>query len=255
VLDLEDGVRPDAKDEAREHVRRWRAGGGTGVVRINSASSRWHQRDLETLSDRACAVMLPKAADADEIDEVLTHLPTGSCVIPIVESAAAVLDARSLAATHGVVRLAFGNGDLAAELGVDLADQFALAHARGAVVLASAAAGIAPPLDGVTIDLTDQRVVFEDARHAVSLGFTGKLCIHPQQVAAVHAAFAPSGEEVGWAQRIVDAAGDGGVAAVDGEMVDKPVLERARRVLLRAQSGRADDAVMFSTSGTDNVSR
>jgi citrate lyase subunit beta/citryl-CoA lyase len=99
-------------------------------------------------------------------------------------------------------------------------------------VLAASTAGCAPPVDGVTTALSDVDAVRDDTRHAVELGFTGKLCVHPRQVPVVHEAFRPSEEELAWARSVL-AAGDG-VSVVDGRMVDRPVLLRAERLLSRA---------------------
>ena len=234
VLDLEDAVGPHAKGEARENVRRWLADDGTGMVRINDVTSPWHEADVSLLSGRPCAVMLPKASSAAQVADLLDRLPPGSCVVPIVETAIGVLDARAVCSVPGVVRAAFGSGDLASELGIDHADRSALAHARCAVVLASAACGVAPPLDGVTTAVADEHALVADTEHAVTLGFTGKLCIHPNQVSVVHRALMPSDDDLCWARHVVAAAVDGSVAMVDGQMIDKPLVEHARRLLSRA---------------------
>jgi citrate lyase subunit beta/citryl-CoA lyase len=234
VLDLEDGVGPAHKAEARDNVRRWRAHGGDGVVRINGPDSDWYLEDLSALGDRPSAVMLPKAASAAQVGDVLERLPHGSCVVPILETAVGVLDARSICAAAGVVRAAFGNGDLSTQLGVHHADRDALAHARSAIVLASAAAGVAAPLDGVATAVADESTLIADAEDAAALGFTGKLCIHPRQVAPVHRVFAPSLEQVRWAREMLLAAGDGSARVLRGELVDRPIVERARRLLARA---------------------
>ena len=241
VLDLEDAVAPDDKAQAREHVRQWHATEGTGVVRINGPDSQWYEDDVAALADRPCAVMLPKAASKEDIAGLMNRLAPGSCVIPLLESAVGVLEARGICAAAGVVRAAFGNADLAGDLGVDPADRTALAHARAATVLASAASRVAPPLDGVTIALTDDEVLRADAEHAAALGFTGKLCIHPRQVPIVHEVFSASPEELAWAREVVASASDS-VTVVDGRMIDKPVIDRARRLLARAPAhARTDD--------------
>ncbi|MEU6145583.1 CoA ester lyase [Streptomyces sp. NPDC047081] len=234
VLDLEDAVGPELKDAAREHVRAWLADGGRGVVRVNAPGTEWYDADVAALSGRPCPVMLPKAADPDQVGRLLADLPAGSAVVPLIETAAGVLEARSICAAPGVVRAAFGSVDLGAGLGVDPDDRAALATARSLLVLASAAAGTAPPLDGVTTALDDERALRADTRHAATLGFSGKLCVHPRQVAVVHAEFAPSDEELRRAKEIVAAAGEGSVAVLDGRMIDRPVVERARRLLDRA---------------------
>jgi citrate lyase subunit beta/citryl-CoA lyase len=128
--------------------------------------------------------------------------------------------------------MAFGNGDLATQLGVSLDDWTALLHARSAVVLASAAARLPAPIDGPTTSLRHPELAATQARWAAALGFGGKLCIHPQQVTAVQAAFTPSPRQVEWATRIVKFDGHGAVE-VDGEMVDAPIVTRARAILSR----------------------
>lgn len=182
--------------------------------------------ELAAHAGTGCAVMVPKA----ENPRVLASL-TGHPVIALIESAAGVLAAADIAEIDGVVRLALGTFDLATQLGVDPVDAEALAATRGAVVLASAAAGLTGPVDGVTAAIDDAERLTADTAYARRLGFAGKLCIHPRQLTPVAAAFRPSEEELAWARRIVDAADATGVAQVDGAMVDKPVVERAQRLL------------------------
>lgn len=177
--------------------------------------------------------MLPKAERPDQIGDLLSRLPAGSSVVPLLETAAGVLDARAVCAAPGVIRAGFGSVDLAAELGVDPDDPAALAHTRSHLVLASAAAGVTPPLDGVTTALHDERALVTDAERAAALGFTGKLCVHPRQVPPVNGVFTPSDEQRAQAREIVRAAADGAVTVVNGRMVDRPVLERAHRLLSR----------------------
>jgi citrate lyase subunit beta / citryl-CoA lyase len=108
-----------------------------------------------------------------------------------------------------------------------------LLYARSRMVLASRVAGIVPPLDGVTAALDDPDRLAADVNRARRLGFGGKLCIHPRQIEAVNRSFSPSEAEVSWARRVVEAAqtAEAGAFRVDGEMVDRPVLERAQSVL------------------------
>ena len=232
IVDLEDAVAPARKDAARAEVQAWLAGGGTGIVRVNAPGTPWHEDDLRLAAERRIPVVLPKAEDPDVVARVVAAV-AGAPVVALIETAAGVLAARAVCGVDGVVRAAFGNVDLAAELGVDHADHTALSHARQSVVLASAAAGAAPPIDGVTTAIGDDEALRDDVRHAVRLGFTGKLCIHPRQVAVAHGALAPTVEQQEWARRVLAAAPDGAAAAVDGQMVDAPVLARARRILAR----------------------
>ncbi len=224
VLDLEDAVAPSAKEAARDHVVAWLAAGHAAVVRVNAAGTPWHADDVAA-AGAATAVMVPKAERPEDLD---VH----PSVLPLVETARGIAAAAELCAAPGVVRPVFGSIDFAADIGVDPLSRTALLHARSTLVLAAAVAGCAPPVDGVTTALSDVDAVRADTRHAAELGCTGKLCVHPGQVPVVHEAFRPSAEEVAWARSVL-AAGDG-VTAVDGRMVDRPVLLRARRILDRA---------------------
>ncbi|EFL12589.1 MULTISPECIES: CoA ester lyase [Actinomycetes] len=239
VLDLEDAVAPADKARAREQVRRWRAQGGAGIVRVNDRRTRWYREDLASLEGPA-VVLLPKTGTADDVEDVRGLLAPESWVIPILETAQGIVNAPAIAAVPGVARLAFGNGDLAAELGVAHTSHRALAAARSAVVLAAAAAGIAPPLDGVTTAIDDEALLAADTRHARELGFTGRLCIHPRQIAATHRELAPSREEIRWARSVVDSVGTGAATVVNGGMVDQPILARARALLAQASRAPAE---------------
>ncbi|QYX76594.1 HpcH/HpaI aldolase/citrate lyase family protein [Streptomyces akebiae] len=229
IIDLEDAVAAEDKERARVSAAAWLAQGNDAVVRINPPGTPWFQSDLAEAARQGCPVMVPKAEDPAVLTEVAARV-AGRCeLVPLIETAAGVERAWEVCATVGVARAAFGNVDLAGQLGVAWDDHTALTYARSKLVSASAAAGICPPVDGVTTAVKDAAVLHEDVLHARRLGFTGKLCIHPAQVEAVSRGFAPSEAELEWARTVV-AAGDS-VTAVDGRMVDKPVLERARRLL------------------------
>jgi citrate lyase subunit beta / citryl-CoA lyase len=248
ILDLEDAVAPEAKPRAREHVRTWLGAGGPGMVRVNPPGTPWHEEDLAALA--GAAVMLPKAQDPAVVAAVVAALAggagsggtgsggagsgAGAAVVVLVETALGIHRAVEVCGVPGVVRAAFGSVDLAAELGVDPTDAEALRFARSALVLGARAAGLGAPVDGVTTAVRDEEVLRADCAHGLSLGFTGKMCIHPSQVAPVAAAFAPSAAEIAWAETVLAAASEGGVAVVDGKMVDKPVVDRAQALLGRA---------------------
>jgi len=232
VIDLEDATAPEAKDDARAHVVAYLDTAprpASVAVRINAADTPWHDADVAALTGRDVAVMLPKAEAGAALGALAA---TGLPVVALVETAAGILDAREIAATPGVRRLALGPFDLASELGVDPADRDALRTARSLVVLASVAAGLAGPIDAPHAAIGDDAGLLDATLHARRLGFAGKLCIHPSQVAGVLDAFRPSDEDVAWALEILAAMqGREGVAQVDGAMVDKPVVDRARRIL------------------------
>lgn len=237
VLDLEDAVAPERKAAAREFVRDWLAGGHPALVRVNAHGTPWSADDLAMVHATGAALMVPKAEDPARLAVHRT------VQVPLIETALGVLRAGELCAVPGVVRPAFGSIDLAAQLGVDPADREALRHARATLVLAAAAASVAPPVDGVTTAVNDTGAVRDDTAYAARLGFSGKLCVHPGQVTAVHEALAPTPGQVRWAREVVEAAAGNAVVVLDGNMIDKPVVDRARRLLVRAADrGRTQPA-------------
>ncbi|WP_275561303.1 CoA ester lyase [Streptomyces sp. 5-6(2022)] len=232
IIDLEDATAAQDKDRARDNVARWLAEGNNAVIRINPPGTPWCDADLEAVSRYGAPVMVPKAEDHGVLSELARHTAGRCALIPLIETAVGVERANEVCAAAGAVRVAFGNADLASQLGVAHDDHMALTYARSRLVSAAAAAGLCPPVDGVTTSVRDADVLTDDISHARRLGFTGKLCIHPAQVPIVSAGFAPSESEQKWARAVVTA-GDS-VGVVDGQMVDRPVLERARRILAAA---------------------
>ncbi len=234
ILDLEDAVGPGDKVVARDAVRASLDPDYPAAVRINSADSEWFEQDLLLCSlPGVSAVVLPKAARVDEVRRVLDA--GAPKVLALIESAEGIANAFALAATAGVARLMFGSIDFSVDLGIE-GDERELDYFRSQLVLASRLAGIAPPVDGVTTAIDDAALLQAETLRGKRFGFGGKLCIHPKQLATVHAAYLPSNEEVHWAMRVVDAAraANGGAVAVDGKMVDRPVMVRAERILQAA---------------------
>jgi citrate lyase subunit beta/citryl-CoA lyase len=180
--------------------------------------------------------MLPKASTAEQIDELVRITGPDVAVIALIETAAGVLGSARTCAASGVVRAAFGSVDLGAELGIDPTDTEALRWARSTIVIASAAAGLAAPLDGVTTNFADEAVLGADADEAMRMGFGGKLCIHPGQVGIINAKFTPSPEQITHAREVIAASREGAAAALDGQMIDAPVVRRAKHLLQRADS-------------------
>jgi citrate lyase subunit beta/citryl-CoA lyase len=161
-------------------------------------------------------------------------------VLPLVESALGFGQRLALAHADHVERLIFGHIDFQADLDMRCSEDELLPF-RVALVLASRLAGIAAPIDGVTTAIDDADLLQADALRARRLGFGGKLCIHPRQVAAVNRCFAPSEDEIAWARRVTaaDAASGGAAVAVDGKMVDRPVVLRAQAILAEAGARRS----------------
>ncbi len=232
IVDLEDAVLPADKPQARRAFAEWHATVDTlrVLLRINDAHSAFYADDLALL--QACAlpcVMLAKAESAAQIADLkAVHRGT---VLALIESARGLLAAQAIAATPGVARLAFGSIDYALDLDLP-SDSPALDMAAVHLALASRAANLPAPVAGVTVAI-DAAAVTADMAHAQRLGFAAKLCIHPSQVAAVRAALTPSAADLAWAARVQAAysANPTGALQLDGQMIDRPVLLKAQRLL------------------------
>jgi citrate lyase subunit beta/citryl-CoA lyase len=239
VIDLEDAVAANDKALAREHIGAWlNAHSDVGervLVRINDAGTPWFDADLGLVRGAGIrAIMLPKVEHGQQIDRVRAALPAAGFVVPIIESARGVLAVESISVVPAVQRLAFGTLDYAVDLDLS-GDERGLTYAACRIAIASRAAGLLAPIAGVTTDIDDEGKLLADLAFARACGFGAKLCIHPRQVAALHRALAPRPEEIAWAQRVLSATnGAPGAVQVDGQMVDRPVLLKAKSILQRA---------------------
>ena len=237
IVDLEDAVAPEHKAAAREGLLQAVADlapavRGRLLVRLNAVGTAWHGDDVRHLPHGVGGVVLPKSESGSDVARVAA---TAGCpVLPLVESAQGFENLNAIAAAAGVLRLIFGHLDFQVDLGLQAgADERELDAARLAFVLASRGAGLAPPVDGVTVNLDDTARLQADAQRSRRFGFGAKLCIHPKQVSVVNETLGPTAAERDWARRVVEAAATAGAGAfrLDGQMVDAPVLLRARRVL------------------------
>ena len=241
IADLEDAVAPEDKPAARRALAgAWAALHPAErerlVVRINAPGTPWYEDDMDLLRELAphppAGVMLPKAESVAAIERV--GQATRAPVLPLVESAQGLHALDLLARAPGVLRLAFGHLDFQAELGLHCsAEETELDSVRLALVMASLRSGLPAPVDGVTSALDDQPRLVADVARSHRLGFGGKLCIHPRQLGPVNESLGPTPAQRAWAQRVLEAAKVRGTGAfrLDGEMIDAPVLQRARRFL------------------------
>ena len=233
IVDLEDAVPAAAKERARDALAQWLTPQRPVLVRVNAADTTWFADDL-----RACArpgvggIVLPKAERADDVERVAAACRDAP-VLPLIESAQGLWNALAVAQAPNVKALLFGSLDYQADLGISDDD---LLHARSQIVIVSRVAGIEPPVDGVTQAIDDPELLRRDCHRSRQLGFAAKLCIHPRQVDIVNGCFAPTADEIAWAQRVVDAFGraQGNAVQVDGRMVDRPVLLKAQAILREA---------------------
>jgi len=245
VADLEDAVAPAHKDDARAHVARLLATASTSekAVRINPFPR--GKQDLEALLGAGVQLILVPKADMESLAVIAKFLAeweggamrAAPPILAILETAVGVLEAGAIAALPRVVAVALGAEDLAADAGMRRTESNdEVAYARGHIALAAAAAG-KDAIDMISATLQDDRRLRREATEARNMGFAGKMCIHPSQVAVIHAAWTPSPQEIEWAQAVVHAGADlegGGVAVVAGKMVDVPLLRQARRILADA---------------------
>jgi citrate lyase subunit beta/citryl-CoA lyase len=235
IVDLEDAVPPSKKIEARAAIGNWLSSGRGIVLRINADTTEWFRDDLHLARAPGVAgIILPKA---ERIDRALQAICTddGKFLLPQIETALGFANARALAAAPGVQRLLFGTLDFQMDLGID-GEGEELAYYRSEMVLISRLADIQPPVDGPCTALDDAVQLSADTRRAKRMGFGGKLCIHPRQVAPVNAAFAPTADELAWARRAMAAAAEsnGAAVAMDGRMVDRPVILKAEQIVREA---------------------
>jgi citrate lyase subunit beta/citryl-CoA lyase len=254
LADLEDAVAPEHKAAARKTAAAALAAAPHGKgkalrgVRINAWPSALARADLAAVMPaRPDVVAVPKCEDPKAIRSLATHLaglerklklPAGSTrLLVILETAAGVLAAQALArSSPRVLAVAFGAEDLAADAGLRRsAGNAEVAVPRALVALAAASAKVMA-VDMITADPKDVARAGREAAEARALGFSGKMCIHPAQLEAIHAAFRPSADELAWARRVLAATEQAGIAAggvvvVDGRMVDVPFIEQARHIL------------------------
>jgi citrate lyase subunit beta/citryl-CoA lyase len=243
ILDLEDAVAPEAKPTARDAVGAWLQASGAAapgvLVRVNDAGTPWFVDDLAMLQRAgARGLMLPKAEHLGPVERAAAALGTDGRVVALVETAGGLHSVHALAGAAGVERLALGTLDLALDLNLS-GDERGLLFPASLLALASRCAGKAAPVAGVTPAIGDDEALARDIEFARAVGFTAKLCIHPRQVEAVNHAFAPRPAEIEWARRVVAAAGSAGAVQVDGRMVDRPVVLKARAILERVRPDNA----------------
>jgi citrate lyase subunit beta/citryl-CoA lyase len=242
IIDLEDAVAEEDKAAARSAIQKAWPGFSSEerlriVIRSNAPGTRFYGEDLMLAEELGIACLLiPKSESIDQINGAAEVLPT-TAIIPMIETARGLQQIDAIANAQQVIRLALGNIDLQADLGMVCdAQETELQVARFQLVLASRLAEIAPPIDGVTTATDDIEQITADALRAKRLGFGAKLCIHPKQVPVVSKAFMPTDAELQWSNQVIEAdkASKGGVVKLNGRMIDRPVVLLAKRLLVLA---------------------
>lgn len=239
IIDLEDAVAVADKAKARTNITASSIDLPVPVfIRVNAEGSAFFADDIAHLASLPCAsaIVLPKIERPSSLATIAKRLGDACPVIGFIETARGVVNLSALCAVPNLVQFGFGAIDYALDIGCHETRE-ALLHARCQIVTTSRAFGKHPPLDAVTANFSDAAMVADDAQYAASLGFGGKLLIHPKQVAAAKAAFAPSQEDIAWAGRVLEvvaknaAKNTGGATQLDGTMIDRPVIEKAKRIL------------------------
>jgi citrate lyase subunit beta/citryl-CoA lyase len=260
MLDIEDGVAPGEKDTARKYIGESLGGKKTPgsparYVRINAIGHPRMDADLDAVVRPGLeGLVLPKVdtvAEARKVDAILTdreskrRMPSGGIKLLIaIESPKGLLNAPAIAASSSrVTGLMFGAEDFGREIGLPAVREGEardLIFARSAMVIAAASAHV-QAIDGVWVDLNDGAGLLGFAKQSRRLGFSGMSCIHPSQVDAINATFSPTAEEIDYCQKVLqafeeaNARGDGSIA-FGGQLIDRPIIERARRTIDMAKS-------------------
>jgi citrate lyase subunit beta/citryl-CoA lyase len=245
VLDLEDAVAAPRKSDARTALIQTPLDARRVIVRVNPSGTPDHAHDLEALKRTSYRrVMLAKTESREQV-EALRYWQ----VIALCETPAGVLEAGRIAAADSVIALMWGAEDLVAAMSGRSSRHASGSYrdvalfARSSVLLAAKANGRLA-IDGVFVDFGDKQGLAAEARDAAESGFDLKACIHPSQVEVVIEAYRPTAPQLEHARRVVEATRDGGVARVDGQMVDGPLIRQARQTLSwldrprRSRSGR-----------------
>ncbi|GGV18261.1 CoA ester lyase [Actinomadura cremea] len=257
IVDLEDAVPPAAKDTARRAVAAWlrslpAAGGPQVWVRVNGADGGGlRDADVRALAGipALTGLVLAKTGNAAQVAAVADLLAglgdRATPLMPLLETAGAVLDVREIARAPRVHRLQLGEVDLAADAGLDPGpDDAELSFARAMTVLASADAGVRPPVGPVSTVLHDAEALARSTERIRRQGFAGRACVHPAQLPVVHRVFTPSAREVAHAEDVLArsaAAGSGAALDARGRLIDAAVLRLARRTLAAAEAARPNE--------------
>jgi len=241
IIDLEDAVPPDQKKHARERIQAfWQSCSMENrqrvLIRINPIDTDFTNDDIAFLNvlEGPINIVVPKVESLKQLMQLTQQVPSLNSVIAIIESARGIDSVKEIATHPLVLRLALGNIDTQADLGIRCDEnETELLPVKFAITLASRLAGIAPPIDGVSTDIHDFELLAKDTHRAKRLGFGAKLCIHPKQVDVVVTCFTPTEKEIEYAKRVVevDSNSQGAAVQLDGKMIDRPVVLLAQRTL------------------------
>tara|TARA_R110002096_G_scaffold20690_2_gene67937 strand:- start:34130 stop:34966 length:837 start_codon:yes stop_codon:yes gene_type:complete len=237
-VDLEDGVDLDSKDSARESLLAFLSSANFDAdrlsVRVNNPVSDLGQQDLMAIAGLHQPVkrlLLPKVADTETIEAVSEVCPHVEESIVIIETSKGLSNVFALAAHQKVSAVCFGSADWSTEVGCSM-EWDALLYARSRIIHAAAEGGSAP-IDGAWLQLDDEEGLETESRQLRSLGFLGRIALHPRQITAILRSFTPDASTIEQAKQVLEASAQNSTGAfqINGLMVDEPIIRRARRVL------------------------
>lgn len=233
IIDLEDAVATEHKISARHFVNVFAQDKSAVYVRVNAHGTPWFEGDARLAGLPGVAgIVLPKAESSQDVAALIRAAGQETSVFPMIESAKGLSNALEIARAPHARQLMFGTLDFMVDMQMDVGNED-LNIFRAELTKISRVAGIDGPIDGVTVSAHDELKLERDARNGRRFGFSGKLCIHPKQVAKVNECYSPSEQDLTWAQRVLDAAhkSNGAAIMLDGSMVDKPIVLRAERIV------------------------
>ncbi|MBN2300378.1 MAG: CoA ester lyase [Acholeplasmataceae bacterium] len=253
IFDLEDAVDLNEKDAALllldQFLNTFELKGIEKIVRINQVDSPYFTRDLKYIvNDRIDTIMLPKAnlENTTQLAKTLTQIEKQTCmsvpirIIPIIETAQSVIEMNEIAKIARVNGLLLGGEDLATDLEVERTENGQEIFLSRSLLILAAKAQKIDAIDTPYTHTKNEKGLIKDALQAKSLGMNAKACIHPNQIDTVNQLFSPSQEEIEYAQKIMNAykkakENHKGAFSIDGKMIDKPIIERADKILEKAK--------------------
>lgn len=231
IIDVEDAVAANEKQQARKNTVEWLNSGQRAWVRINDASSDFWSEDCAALSkaEGLAGVMLAKTESRSHISDTADRLPEGTPILALVETARGIERIEEIAHAPGTFRIAFGTGDFRRDTATG-DSEIALAYSRSRLVIASRAARLPAPIDGPTLN---RERLLAGTLHARDMGMSGKLCLNHEHTAIINDGLAPASEDIAWALGFIKAFEESGGTITDGS--DLPRLARAQKILQQAE--------------------
>ncbi len=246
IIDMEDAVAANDKEQARKDTVDWLTSGHRAWVRINDASSDFWSDDCAALKkvDGLEGVMLAKSESTSHIDDTADRLPEATRILALVETARGLQNVAQIAHAPATFRIAFGTGDFKRDTATG-DDPVALLYARSQLVIASRAARLPAPIDGPTLNIA---VLPAGTAHAKEMGMSGKLCLTHEHAAIINEGLSPSHKDIAWARGFITAFEASGGKITDGS--DLPRLARAQKIVHQAEYFGIDvPAAEVSASG------